>query len=58
MLIKHIKSREVNYRKILQGEHTKRGWGGAQMIFKIEMHEEMNFGKDYLPKDQRSPNCQ
>lgn len=41
---------QISYRKILQGEHTKRGQEEVQMSFKIEMHGEINFGKDYLPK--------
>ena len=49
---------EINYIKILRGEHIKWGWGGVQMRFKIEMHEESNFGKDYLSKHWWSPNSQ
>lgn len=53
MLIKHANLVDKNYKNILQGEHTKkkRGKRRAHVSFKIEMHEKMNFEKDYLPKD-------
>ena len=52
MLIKHANLVDKNYKNILQGEHTKkRGKRRIHMSFKIEMHEKMNFEKDYLPKD-------
>ena len=52
ILSKHANLVDKNYKKILQGEHTKkRGKRRAHVSFKIEMHETMNFEKDYLPKD-------
>lgn len=41
---------QISSKKILQGEHTKRGQREVQLNFKTEMHGEINFGKDYLPR--------